>query len=179
VHTRADSLAIISSKPTNADVVSSQKAEWRNSVSTRPGSGVRMSKTEFNRGSRTEFNRGLRNEYNKTEVKEENNRDILERISELNATKVVTAAAMAPAPNFFAYDASKTNLLTEAFDINLNTQFYTKMGSHKLQGRPMSAVLRPKSAKFLDPEADRSMKTNILKNIIGARPISRKSRPVA
>jgi hypothetical protein len=43
----------------------------------------------------------------------------------------------------------------------------------------MTAVLRPKSAKFLDPEAERSMKTNILKKITGARPISRYSRPVA
>ena len=91
----------------------------------------------------------------------------------------MTAAAFAPAPSFFAPEnSSKTNLLTEAFDINNNTQFYTKQGVHKLpQGRPMSAALRPKSAKFLDAGAERTMKNRIMDNMINSRPISRHSRP--
>ena len=41
----------------------------------------------------------------------------------------------------------------------------------------MSAVLRPKSAKFLDPSAERALKSRIMDNMVNRRPISRHSRP--
>ena len=41
----------------------------------------------------------------------------------------------------------------------------------------MSAALRPKSAKFMKPEAERTMKMRIMDNMVNSRPISRHSRP--
>lgn len=41
----------------------------------------------------------------------------------------------------------------------------------------MSAALRPKSAKFLDPVAERTLKSRIMDNMVNSRPISRHSRP--
>lgn len=42
----------------------------------------------------------------------------------------------------------------------------------------MSAAIRPKSAKFLDPGAERNLKSKILDNMVNRRPISRHSRAV-